>query len=330
MPPVTTLPYGEAPGWCFPTFEFSMYLLFALCLLHAAKNGIGKLSYLIGGLLFGLLLEYINVNADMGYVYGGFGVMFGKAPLDIPLCVGVGWGIIIYTARLATDRLRLPLWTSVCLDALLALSIDASMDTVAYRLHMWTWNWQGSGLNPLTAEWFGIPYGNFSGWLYVVFYYSLFNRLLERWLGRNGKAIRIKHAGIPLLSVLLSQVGLWVTMVNIGGALRQHGVTDGVRLLCTLLILGTVVAVNRRKKNSSKLFLPAVAWIVPLWFHLYFFSWLFIGNFYKETVWLGVAGAAGFVLGLVLHLRIKEEERPLPSVQYAETNFSAVQIKNKA
>lgn len=318
MPPTTTLPYGEAPVWCFPAFEFSMYLLFALCLLHAVKKDIGKLSYLIGGLLFGLLLEYVNVNADMGYVYGGFAVMFGKAPLNIPLCVGVGWGIIIYTARLFTDGLRLPLWASVCLDALLALSIDASMDAVAYRLHMWTWNWQDSGLNSLTAEWFGIPYGNFSGWLYVVFYYSLFNRLLERWLTGNGKAVGIKQAVIPLLSVLLSQAGLWVTMVNIGGFLRQHGVTDGIRLLCTLLLLGAVVAINWRKRRTGFSSPPAVAWLVPLWFHFYFFAGLFTGGFYKETIWLLVAGTVSLLLGVGLHVRFGQSETSLSSPSYAQ------------
>jgi hypothetical protein len=136
------MPYGEAPAYCFPIFEFSMYILFVLCLLHAIKQGIGYASYLIAGVLFGLLLEYINVISDMGYVYGKFIVMFGKPPQDIPLCIGIGWGIIIYTARLFTDTFKLPLWASACLDTLLALSIDISMDIVAYRLHMWTWNWK--------------------------------------------------------------------------------------------------------------------------------------------------------------------------------------------
>lgn len=317
MPPITTLPYGEAPAWCFPTFEFSMYALFILCLVRAAKRSIKDVSYLFGGLLFGLILEYINVTADMGYVYGKFFVMFGKAPLDIPLCIGVGWGIIIYTARLFTDRLRLPLWASVCFDALLALSIDVSMDAVAYRLHMWTWNWQGTGLDPLKAEWFGIPYGNFSGWLYVVFYYSLFNRLLQRWMIRNEKAIKLKQALIPLLSVLLSQVGLWVTMVNIGDFLRGHGVTDGIRLFCTLLILVSVIAINWRKRKGEPTSLPTIAWLVPLWFHVFFFALLFIGGFYKETIWLLIAGILSLILGMVLHFQRSKRETTLSPLQYA-------------
>src|ERR1700759_3353645 len=178
MPPFPGMPYGPAAPWSFPLFECSMYLLFLICLAHALRQGKQSVSYLFGGLAFGLLLEYIEVITG-SYTYGRFMIMFGKAPLDIPLCIGAGWGIIMYTARLFSDRLGLSLWACAALDTLLALNIDLSMDTVAYRLHMWHWNWSGTGLNPLTAQWFGIPYANFVGWQTVVFCYSAFSRLWE-------------------------------------------------------------------------------------------------------------------------------------------------------
>jgi uncharacterized membrane protein len=157
------------------------------------KRGSSHVSYLFGGVLFGLLLEYVNVISNMGYVYGKFMIMFGTAPKDIPLCIGVGWGVIMYSARLLTDRLGLSLWASVALDAILAINIDLSMDTVAYRLHMWHWNWAGTGRDPLIADWFGVPFGNFFGWLLVVFFYSSFSRLLERSFSKNEKWARVKR-----------------------------------------------------------------------------------------------------------------------------------------
>lgn len=305
MPPITNMPYGAAPAYCFPIFEFGMYILFVLCLIHAWKQSIRHVSYLIAGVLFGLLLEYINVISDMGYVYGKFIVMFGTSPLNIPLCVGIGWGIILYTARLFTDTFKLPLWASACLDVFLALSVDFSMDTIAYRLHMWTWDWKGTGLNPLTAEWFGIPYANFSGWIYVVFFYSSFSRLLERWLTKNKKALKVKLAVIPLLSVLLSQVALWVTMVDFGGWLRRQGVTDGVRLSCTLLILALVIILDWKRKKPTEPAMPLIAWLVPAWFHVYFFAWLFLDGFYNESNWLVAASAASLIIGVGVHIRNK-------------------------
>src|ERR1700733_12578520 len=103
MPPFPDMPYAAAPNYCYPLTEICMYLLFILCLRHAIKRGIADVSYLLGGLLFGLILEYVNVISNMGYTYGKFVIMFGHSPFDIPLCIGIGWSIIMYTARLFSD-----------------------------------------------------------------------------------------------------------------------------------------------------------------------------------------------------------------------------------
>ncbi len=306
MPASVSLSYGNAPVWCFPLFEIAMYILFALCFFRAVKTSISQVSYLIAGVLFGLLLEYVNVISNIGYSYGTFLVMIGNSPLDIPFCIGVGWGIIMYTARLFTDTLQLPLWASACLDALLALSVDVSMDAVAYRMHMWTWNWSSAGLNPLTTQWFGVPYGNFYGWLYVVFFYSAFSRLLEKRLIKKEKPGKLQRAIIPLLSVIFSQIALWITIVDIRLFLRKQQVSDGLILLITLILFAMVLLVNRKKKKRSELHQPFVAWLVPMWFHVYFFAMLFIAGFYKETVWLVIAATGNLLTGIAIHIRSKK------------------------
>ena len=260
------------------------------------------MGYLLGGLLFGLILEYVNVVSNMGYSYGKFVVMFGKAPKDIPLCIGVGWGIIMYAARMFSDNLKLPLWSAAALDTLFAISIDISMDVVAYRLHMWHWNWSDSGLNPLTADWFGIPYGNFFGWLMVVFFYSSISRLLERAFARAKKGQRVLIALVPILSVLLSQVFLYVMLVYVDAFLhRQFGIISMHRCVAFLLILIAVTYWGVRKVKPRQSHVPAVSWLVPLWFHTFFFAWLFIGGFYKENKWLIILGLLNLVVGAAIH-----------------------------
>jgi hypothetical protein len=65
--------------------------------------------------------EYINLPSNLGYAYGKFLVMPGHPPLDIPLCIGTGWSIIMYTARLFTDRFQSHLWSAAAMDVLLAI-----------------------------------------------------------------------------------------------------------------------------------------------------------------------------------------------------------------
>ena len=317
MLPFANLPYGIPPAYAYPVFEIGMYILFILCLFHALKRGMDHVGYLFGGLLFGLLLEYINVVTNMGYVYGKFTVMFGTSPKDIPLCIGVGWGIIMYSARLFTDSLNMTLWASAALDTLLAISIDLSMDTVAYRLHMWHWNWERTGDNALTVEWFGIPYGNFFGWLCVVFFYSSSSRLLKKTLLGNTRGKQAKQILVPILSILISQVFLYVTLVYIDNFLKQQfGITALHRFSVSLIILSFVLlyGLNKRRKGIS--FQPAVTWLVPAFFHVYFLVFLFIGNFYKENILLIVIPVFIIILSIFVHL--------LPFLQWkkSEARFS--------
>ena len=135
--------------------------------------------------------------------------MLGRAPLDIPVSVGLAWGIILYTARLFSDGLRLPWVAAAALDTLLALNIDLTMDVIAYRMHMWHWDWTRTGLDPLKAEWFGVPYANFVGWISVVFFYSFFSRLYERTIFRRPNAWRFP--AVAVLALISAQVELLVT-----------------------------------------------------------------------------------------------------------------------
>lgn len=318
MRPYPAMPYEYPIGICYPLTECCMFLLFILCCIHAYKKGIGNIMYLLGGLGFGLLLEYVNVATNAGYKYGQFWVMLGIAPNNIPVCIGTGWAIIIYTSRLVTDALGMSLWTAAALDALLAVNIDLSMDVVAYRLHMWHWDWESRGpeYNVLTSQWFGVPYGNFYGWLCVVFFYSSFARLLEKVKAVPAKIWRIFT---PILSIFISQAALWLSLFTIADFLRlTFGITSAHRLVA-LLVLFSIMSVRgyvKRKNKTLDHTLPAVTWLVPVWFHLYFFCWLFIGGFSTENTWMTVCAVMNLLVGAFIHwaLFIKPTVTPLPAV----------------
>ena len=209
MPIYPGMPYGTAPAWSFSVFEASMFLLLALCLLHAWKRHRALVAYILGGVLFGVLLESMEVLSH-SYTYSHFHVMVGRAPMDVPVCIGAGWGIILYTARLFTDALGMPRLAAAALDTLLALNIDLSMDVVAYRLHMWHWYWTDTS-KALTSQWFGIPYGNFNGWVTVVFCYSGFSRLFEGMIARHDRSGVMRRTMVALLALLCSLAALFAT-----------------------------------------------------------------------------------------------------------------------
>lgn len=293
------IPYGAAPGWCFPVFEGSMFMLLALCLVHAWRRNRTAIPYLLGGLVFGVLLEYMEV-AGHSYVYGRFGLMVGRAPLDVPICIGAGWAIILYTGRLFSDGSRLELWPAAALDTLLALNIDLSMDVVAYRLHMWHWFWDDTR-HALTNQWFGIPYGNFNGWVTVVFFYSGFSRTFERTVLRRATDGVSRRTLIAALALVCSLGVLFVTETYVYPFLVHLGITSGIRL--SLIVVGLLAMVGNgwRKRRPRRTGLAPIAVWVPCWFHLYF-GWCFFAlAFYRENRWMTVAALVNLSVGLGIH-----------------------------
>ncbi len=155
-------------------FEILMYLLFLHALRHAWRRGTAGVLRLITGIVYGIILEAATIHQLEAYHYGRFWIMVTP---DVPLAIGVGWGIIVYGVRTYTQALDLPPWRRAVLNGLLALNIDLGMDVVAIRLGFWDW---GQGLQ---FQYFGVPWANFWAWFWVVWGFTI---VLE-WVGEEGR-----------------------------------------------------------------------------------------------------------------------------------------------
>lgn len=307
MPPNFGMPYGAAPGICFPLTELCVYILFIICIVHSVRHNYKHLGFMVGGVIFGLLLEFVDVYFLNGYTYGRFMIMLGKAPLNIPFWIGVGWGIIMYSSRLYTDRLGLPILAAAAFDALLALNIDGTLDVTAYRLHMWDWGWSASHADPLNSQWFGIPWNNYFGWLVVIFTYSGFSRLFSKW--------RMKIF-IPLAAIVFSEIILFALFNNINNWLYDHFGIRSLHLFIGLsFILISLILFGWQKRTPIKqtsFDLPA--WLVPAWFHIYFSIWFFLSGFNRENNWMTLFAITNLLLSIVIHLPKSERIRKLKTV----------------
>src|ERR1043165_4988352 len=231
-------------------FELNIYLQFAICLHHAWRHDTPNLLRLFVGVIFGVTLEYASIQQFHGYQYSReFLIMIS----DVPLCIGVAWSCILYSAMEFSDASSLPYWTRPLLDALLALNIDLALDTVAIRLGAWDWGQE------LKFQYFGVPYGNFWGWFWVIASFSFGYRLFARrtdWMG-------------TWLSPLL---GLIIGLVGVLGmdALLIFGVPAGYRNAVIAFTLGgallVVLALHPRFYLKS---VPSLAFWIPFLTHAY-------------------------------------------------------------
>ena len=120
------------PNPYFTVFELLVLVLAIAGFWHAGQRGLPVVWQLLAGMLFGVLLEWATIQQLAAYEYGRFLIMIG----EVPIVIGVSWGLIIYSVRLFSEATSLPGWARPLLVGLLALEIDLAMDTVAIRLGM--------------------------------------------------------------------------------------------------------------------------------------------------------------------------------------------------
>ena len=173
--------------------------------------------------------------------------------MDVPLCIGVAWSCILYSAMEFSDGSSLPYWIRPVLDGLFALNIDLALDAIAIRLGFWDW---GQGME---FQYFGVPYANFWAWFWMIFFFSLGYRLLAR---------RKDWAGTWLSPVLALIVGL-------AGVLGTNALITFVipwvytGLVVSILLTAALIFVVALRPHFCLTPIPSLVFWVPLLTHVY-------------------------------------------------------------
>ena len=269
------------PNTYFILFELIIYIQLALCLRHAWKNGTAKLLVLSAGILFGVLLELATIRQLNAYEYGRFLIMV----LDVPLCIGVAWGCILYSVMEFSNASSLPYWTRTLLDGLLALNIDLALDAVAVRFGFWDW---GQGLE---FQYFGVPYANFWAWFWVIFFFSLGYRILARrkdWVGTWLS---------PLSGLVIGLFGVLGTNALITFVIPWsiHGWTVSLTIATALVIVLTL----RPKFSTNPT--PSLVFWVPFLTHSYILVVGLISGFILQPPFLLFVGLVMIGFSFYLH-----------------------------
>lgn len=296
--------------WTKIIFELLAYGCLGLCIWHAWGLGPlrrARLMELLMGVAYGVTLEALTILQFHAYRYGHFLVMLR----DVPLCIGVDWGVILYSAMSLADGARLPRWAAPALVGLLGLSIDFSMDAVAIRLDMWHWNVIG-----LMDQWYGVPWANFFAW-YIV----LCSASALFWLARPQTA-RVGWRG-PV-ALLGAYAGSLAILAGLDEVVYRYDLAPGARPLAPaalvvalglLVTLAGVAAVWRGDPTT----LDADGWrrawrpaepleprgltlaAVPLYFHVLFTTALIVSGIGAAIPTLLAVSLAMLALSLATH-----------------------------
>jgi hypothetical protein len=273
----------------FLIFEVLNYLLFAGCVWHASRQGKTRLLELLVSVLYGVFLEWMTIQQLEAYQYGHFLVMVDGAPL----CIGLGWAVIIYSGMEFVRLLEMPDFARPFLVGFLALNLDLAMDVVAIRLGFWNW------VIPLDAQWFGVPWGNFWAWYIVVVSYSG----LLYWLRAIGWHLprqSWRQWVYAPLAMVGSVVILALANTIFANVFAKTEIVSAMSMLL-LLLAGMVVVYVARPRFSAPARLDWVVLAVPLVFHLYFNFIGFWNGYYLQLPVLAVVGLLMLAVGIGIH-----------------------------
>jgi Carotenoid biosynthesis protein len=175
------------PRVLFDLVEVVMLILFALSARFAHRTGgRQRLVELLSAVPFGLLLEQGDIKIFGSYAYNqAFFLKLGS----VPLAIALAWAMIITSSMFMSDRLGIPPRLAPFADAVFAILLDLSLDAIAIRQGLWHWN------IPLNAGFFGVPAGNYYGWLFVAFGFSAWTR----WVRARSGA----HSASPWVQLLV-------------------------------------------------------------------------------------------------------------------------------
>ena len=159
------------PRIAFGLVEIVMLGLFGLSLRFAYRSGgRRRLLELLSAVPFGLLLEQGDIAIFGSYAYNqGFFIKLG----GVPVAIALAWAMLITSSMFISDALGVPPRLAPMVDATLTILLDFSLDAIAIRQGLWHWN------IPLDRGFFGVPAGNFYGWLFVAVGFSAWTRVVR-------------------------------------------------------------------------------------------------------------------------------------------------------
>ncbi len=267
----------------FGLVEVVMLILFALSARFAYRSGgRQRLIELLSAVPFGLLLEQGDIKIFGSYAYSqGFFIKLGS----VPVAIALAWAMIITSSMFMSDRLRIPQRLAPFADAVFAILLDLSLDAIAIRQGLWHWN------IPLNAGFFGVPAGNYYGWLFVAFGFSAWTR----WVRARGGA-RSTGSWPQLLVPVPAYLTLLLALVPFI-ALQQRffgGPTGGFPPFLATLALFSLVAGWSIRKGRGRLPRP---WLMPLFPRL-----LIHGYFLSAGILLGIFQQLPLLLAMSLSM----------------------------
>lgn len=157
---------------------FNLLATAAIVFHFEEKKTTNYIVLIIATLLAGYAVEVVGVHTGVIFGEYSYGATLGIKLFNVPLAIGLNWGILIYASGLTTDKLPIPKVLKALTGAIIMVGLDFLIEPVAIKLDFWSW----------TLE--SIPFRNYLAWFLISFILHLFYQFLP-FSKNNPLAIRL-------------------------------------------------------------------------------------------------------------------------------------------
>ncbi len=293
-------------------FEFFFIGLYMVFFINYVKNReYLKLINFISASAFGITLEYLSIYIFDNYHYSeNFIIQLGNAPNNVPIVIGLCWGMIIVSSMRISDTFGIRKRYRPFMDTLQAMLIDFTMDVTAIRIEGGFWDWgipQYTEIN--SSSYFGVPWGNYLGWFLIVLTFSFTIRLNHHlWNDKINTKVIIYNILAPLFSYLPLYLGLEGTKQSYLFLLRS-GVnfpwyTFSIVATLHLIALIVVIRAIRSSINIDPDSNTRLAVILQTSFHVFYLTAFIYLGLLSSIPLAGLIAGILFVINLVIHYQL--------------------------
>ncbi len=134
----------------------NLLLAFVVILLGEDESKPILMKFLLIAFVIGLTVELIGVHTGLLFGDYKYGFNLGPKLWDVPLVIGINWGVLTVTAASVTHSLKLPHTLKIILNAIILVIFDFVMEPVAMKSDFWSWNNNS------------IPFFNYVCWLFIA------------------------------------------------------------------------------------------------------------------------------------------------------------------
>lgn len=296
--------------------EILAFILFFYCLADIVKKNEDKTRIFRVFELFGFIV-YAGIFENIGVLGNTYNysldrlVMVGTVPLSLLAIEAV----IFYSALRFAEVMEFPKWTIPVVVGFLAVLQDLTIDPVAvFDTHLVAgvmegrWNW----ITHYKGLLFGIPFFNYTGWFFLMFYYTALIQLGRKLYERSSHKITVGLAYVtlsPIAGVLLIISPITRFLLFLDPIFPKFfNRSAEIAMLAFVMITSIAILIKYRKRDMMINFKDdKVIWIIPLTLHT--FDIILAFSLKITIAYIPVLLFAGIHLGYLIYYYLKSHFR---------------------